>query len=76
MNFRWAVMAFPCGHLSALEGLYSTTGGVVAQSANVAFGSWSCENALAEALTRSDDGEVTVFGHFAEFGGSSVWKCS
>jgi hypothetical protein len=39
------------------------------------FGSWACENALSEALTRGDDGEVTVFGHFAESGGFSVWKC-
>src|ERR1019366_5777098 len=33
MNFRAAIMAFPCGHLSTLEGLYLTSGGVVAQSA-------------------------------------------
>jgi hypothetical protein len=39
MNFRGAVMALPCGHLSTLEGLYLTSGGVVAQSANVAVGS-------------------------------------
>jgi hypothetical protein len=43
--------------------------------ANVRSGSWSCENALSEALTRGDDGEVTVLDHFAEFGGFSVWKC-
>jgi hypothetical protein len=44
-------------------------------SDHVVFGSWSCENALTEALTRGDDGEVTVFGLFAEFGALSVWKC-
>jgi len=27
-------------------------------------------------LTPRDLGEVAVFGHFAEFGGFSVWKCS
>jgi hypothetical protein len=42
---------------------------------NVRFGSWSCENAVAKALTRRDFGEVAVLGHFAEFGGFSVWKC-
>lgn len=41
---------------------------------DVNFGSWSCENTLAEALTLRDFGEVDVLGHFAEFGGSSVWK--
>jgi hypothetical protein len=30
-------------------------------------------NALAEALTPRDFGEMR---HFAEFGGFSVWKCS
>jgi len=44
-------------------------------SHKVRFGSWSCENALTEALTRGNDGEVTVFGLFAEFGALSVWKC-
>jgi hypothetical protein len=39
-------------------------------------GSWSCENALAEALTRRDFGEVAMLGHFTGFGGFSVWKCS
>jgi hypothetical protein len=39
------------------------------------FGSWLCENALTEVLTRGDDGEVTVFVHFAEFGEFSIWKC-
>jgi hypothetical protein len=33
------------------------------------FGSWLCENALAEALTNRDFGELTVFGHLAVFGG-------
>jgi len=32
-------------------------------------GSWLCENALAEALTTRDFGEVAVFGHVAVFGG-------
>jgi hypothetical protein len=32
-------------------------------------GSWLCENALAEALTNRDFGELTVFGHLAVFGG-------
>ena len=41
--------------------------------AHVRFGSWSCENALAERLTPRDFGEM---GNFAEFGGFSVWKCS
>ncbi len=36
---------------------------------NVAVGSWLCENALAEALTNRDFGELTVFGHLAVFGG-------
>jgi hypothetical protein len=44
--------------------------------ANVRFGSWSCENALAEALTRRDFGEVAMLRHFAGFGGFSVWKYS
>jgi hypothetical protein len=39
-------------------------------------GSWSCENALAEALTRRDFGEVAMLGHFTGFGGFSVWKYS
>jgi hypothetical protein len=43
---------------------------------DVRYGSWSCENALAEALTSRDFGEVAVFGHLAECGGFSVWKCS
>jgi hypothetical protein len=46
-------------------------GGVYAGT-NVRYGSWPCENALSKALTRGDDGEVTVFDHFAEFGGFSV----
>jgi hypothetical protein len=37
--------------------------------ADVRFGSWSCKNALAEALTPSDLGYVAGCGHFAEFGG-------
>jgi len=45
-------------------------------ASNVCFGSWSCGNTLAEALTPRDFGEVGVLGHFAELGGSSVWKCS
>jgi hypothetical protein len=33
------------------------------------FGSWSCENAPADALTADDDlGEVVALGRFAEFG--------
>ena len=43
------------------------------KSIDVGLGSWSCENALSEALRRGDDGEATVLGHFAEFGGSSCW---
>jgi hypothetical protein len=43
--------------------------------AYVRLGSWSCENAVAQALTRGDDGEVSVFVHFAEFGEFSIWKC-
>jgi hypothetical protein len=35
-----------------------------------------CENALAEALTTRDFGEVAVFGHLAVFGGLSVWNGS
>jgi hypothetical protein len=35
-----------------------------------------CENALAEALTRRDFGEVAMLGHFTGFGGFSVWKYS
>jgi hypothetical protein len=41
---------------------------------NVSCGSWSCENALAEALTPRDFGEVAMFGHLAKFRGFSVWK--
>src|SRR2546430_5268676 len=42
----------------------------------VGFGSWSCENALAEALTRRDFGEVAMLGHFAGLGAFLSWKCS
>jgi len=41
---------------------------------HVHYGSLSCKNALTEALTRGDDGEVTVFGHFTELGEFSFWK--
>jgi hypothetical protein len=43
---------------------------------NVSSGSWSYEKALTEALTPRDLGEATMRGHFAEFGGFSVRKCS
>jgi hypothetical protein len=46
------------------------------RTANVAVGSWLCENALAEALTTRDFGEVDVFGHLAMFGGLSVENVS
>jgi hypothetical protein len=35
-------------------------------------GSWSCKNALAEALTPREVGDVTARGHFSAFGGLSV----
>ena len=41
---------------------------------DVSFGSWSCENAMAEALTSRGIGEVAVLGHFAKFGGFSDWR--
>jgi hypothetical protein len=31
------------------------------------FGSWSCDNAMAEALTAGDLSEVVALGHFVEF---------
>ena len=37
--------------------------------AHVRNGSWLCANALAEALTTRDFGELAVFGHLAVFGG-------
>jgi len=40
---------------------------------NDRLGSWSCENALAEALTPRDLDEAAVLDDFAAF---SVWKCS
>jgi hypothetical protein len=43
---------------------------------DVRDGSWLCENALAEALTTRDFGEVAVFGHLAMFGGLSVENVS
>jgi len=48
----------------------------IRQSHDFRSGSWSCENTLAKTLTSRDFGEVGVLGHFAEFGGSSVWKGS
>jgi hypothetical protein len=36
-------------------------------------GSWSCENALAEALTRRDFGEVAMHGHFSNIS-RITWK--
>jgi len=37
--------------------------------AHFRFGSWSCENAPADALTADDDlGEVVALGRFAGFG--------
>jgi hypothetical protein len=42
---------------------------------DVRRGSWSCENALAEALMPRNLGEVAVLDHFAEFGGFSVRRC-
>jgi hypothetical protein len=58
MNFRGAVMAFLCDHLSTLEGLYLILGGVFAQSANVAVGSISDLRACA-----SDVSFAPVNGH-------------
>src|SRR5262245_44891738 len=43
---------------------------------NVSFGSWLCQNALAEALRRGDFEEVAAFDHFAVFGGFSFLKRS
>src|SRR6266849_4815821 len=40
-----------------------------ARRPHVRSGPWLCENALAEALTNRDFGELTVFGHLAVFGG-------
>ncbi len=37
------------------------------KQSDVRFGSWSCENALAEAPTSGDFGGVAVFGHLAVF---------
>jgi hypothetical protein len=47
-----------------------------ASGADFGFGSWSCENTLAEALTPRDFGGVGVLGHFAEFGGFAIWERS
>jgi hypothetical protein len=47
-----------------------------ARERNVSFGSWLCENALAEALRTRDLGEMAVLGDFDEFGDFSVWKCT
>ena len=54
------------GKLSANIAAYWTT---CPARPNVRDGSWLCENALAEALTTRDFGEVAVFGHLAVFGG-------
>jgi hypothetical protein len=43
---------------------------------HVCLGSWSCENALAEALTRRDLDGVARYDHFSEFSGFSVWNCA
>ncbi len=43
-------------------------------AAEVAYGSWSCKNALALALTPRDFGDVAVRGNFSAFGGVSVRK--
>ncbi len=40
---------------------------------DVAFGSWSCKNALAAALTPGDRGAVVVCGDFPQFCGFSFW---
>ena len=40
----------------------------------VGFGSWSCKNALAVALTPRDFGDDAVRGDFSAFGGFSVRK--
>jgi hypothetical protein len=34
---------------------------------DVRYGSWLCENALAEGPTTCDFGKVAVFGHLAVF---------
>jgi hypothetical protein len=49
---------------------------VVTQLADVAYGSWLCENALAEAPTTCDLGEAAVFGHRAAVAAFFVWNGS
>jgi hypothetical protein len=40
------------------------------------FGSWSCKNPLAEALTCGDLGDVAMRGHFCGCGDfSDCWRC-
>jgi hypothetical protein len=46
------------------------------QQPEIRFGSWLCENDLAEALRTRDLGEMAVLGDFDEFGDFSVWKCT
>ena len=41
-------------------------GSVSCQLPNVRFGSWSCKNAVAEALTAWDFGDVAVHDHFSD----------
>jgi hypothetical protein len=44
------------------------------RAADVAFGSWSCKNGLAVALTPRDIGDVAERGHFRRLVDFSAWK--
>jgi hypothetical protein len=43
--------------------------------AQVGNGSWSCKNAVAEALTRRGLGEVATRGDFSSLPARFAWEC-